>query len=112
MTVPARLSIVTLGVEDLGRSRRFYEALGWRVTSGSSDEIVWFATSDSLLGLYSRRELAADARLEPGSSTEFGGIMLGLNVESEALVDSTLAEAVAAGARLIAEPVRADWGGY
>ena len=112
MAVPARLSIVTLGVEDLGRSRRFYEALGWRVTSGSSDEIVWFATADSMLGLYPRHELAADAGLEPGSNADFGGIMLGLNVESEALVDATLAEAVAAGARLIAEPVRADWGGY
>ena len=112
MAVPARLSIVTLGVADLGRARAFYEALGWRTTKGSSDEIVWFATADSMLGLYSRDELAADAQLAPGSGSDFGGIMLGLNVESEALVDATLAEAVAAGARLIAEPVRAEWGGY
>jgi uncharacterized glyoxalase superfamily protein PhnB len=65
-----------------------------------------------MLGLYPRTDLAADAGLEPGTSATFGGIMLGLNVESEALVDATLAEAVAAGARLIAEPVRAEWGGY
>jgi predicted lactoylglutathione lyase len=106
------LSIVTLGVHDLGRARAFYEALGWRTTSGSSDEIVWFATADSMLGLYPRHELAGDAQLSPGSSTDFGGVMLGLNVESEALVDSVLDEAVAAGARLIAAPVRAEWGGY
>jgi catechol 2,3-dioxygenase-like lactoylglutathione lyase family enzyme len=112
MAVPARLSIVTLGVADLARARAFYEALGWRVTSGSSDEIVWFATADSMLGLYPRTELAADAQLAPGDPGDFGGIVLGLNVESESLVDSVLDEAVAAGARLVAAPVRAEWGGY
>lgn len=112
VAVPARLSIVTLGVNDLAASRRFYEALGWEVTRGSSDEIVWFKTADSLLGLYPRDALAADANLAPGSDKEFGGVMLGLNVETEELVDAVLEEAVAAGGRLIASPVRADWGGY
>ena len=112
MAVPARLSIVTLGVADLIRARRFYEALGWQVTAGSSDEIVWFKTADSLLGLYKREELASDAGLEVGRPGDFGGIMLGLNVESEELVDSVLAEAVSAGARLVSSPIKADWGGY
>ena len=112
VAVPARLSIVTLGVADLAVARRFYEALGWQVTANSSDEIVWFITADSLLGLYPRAELAGDAGLATGSSDQFGGIMLGLNVESEALVDSVLADAVAAGARLVGAPVRAEWGGY
>ena len=112
MTVPARLSIVTLGVADLTRARRFYEALGWDVTAGSSDEIVWFKTADSLLGLYPRAELASDAGFDDPGTDGFGGIMLGLNVETEELVDSVLAEAVSAGARLIAAPTKAEWGGY
>ena len=112
MSVPARLSIVTLGVADLARARAFYAALGWRVTPASSDEIVWFATADSMIGLYPRDELAADAGLTAGTPGEFGGVMLGLNVESEELVDSVLDEAVAAGATLLSGPVRAEWGGY
>lgn len=112
MTVPARVSIVTLGVSDLARARQFYESLGWQVTASSSDEIVWFKTADSLLGLYPRTALAEDAGLAADPSDGFGGIMLGLNVETEELVDSVLAEAVSAGARLIAPPTRADWGGY
>jgi predicted lactoylglutathione lyase len=112
MAVPARLSIVTLGVADLARARRFYEALGWEVTSGSSDEIVWFKTADSLLGLYNRTELATDAGLAVGEPGTFGGVMLGLNVETEELVDSVLAEAIDAGARLVAPAIKAEWGGY
>jgi uncharacterized protein len=112
VSVPARLSIVTLGVADLARARAFYAALGWRVTPASNDEIVWFATADSMIGLYPRDELAADAGLTAGTPGEFGGVMLGLNVESEELVDRVLDEAVAAGATLLSEPVRAEWGGY
>ena len=112
MSVPARLSIVTLGVADLARARAFYAALGWRATPASNDEIVWFATADSMIGLYPRDELAADAGLTAGTAGEFGGVMLGLNVESEELVDRVLDEAVAAGATLLSGPVRAEWGGY
>jgi catechol 2,3-dioxygenase-like lactoylglutathione lyase family enzyme len=57
-------------------------------------------------------DITADAGLTAGTPGEFGGVMLGLNVESEELVDAVLADAVAAGATLISEPVRADWGGY
>ena len=58
---PARISIVTLGVSDLDRSARFYEDLGWKRSSASSPEIVWFRTADSVLGLFPSEELAADA---------------------------------------------------
>ena len=112
VAVPARLSIVTLGVADLTRARSFYEKLGWKVTPGSNEEIVWFATAGSMLGLYPRSELAADAGLPSGDRNAFGGVILGLNVESEDMVDAVLAEALAAGARLISAPVKAEWGGY
>jgi hypothetical protein len=46
-TVPARLSIVTIGVADVARSAAFYDQLGWARCSFSMDEIVWFRTADS-----------------------------------------------------------------
>lgn len=46
-TVPARLSIVTIGVADSTRSAAFYDQLGWEHCSFSMDEIVWFRTADS-----------------------------------------------------------------
>ena len=112
MPVPARLSIVTLGVADLGRATAFYKDLGWTLAPASSDEIVWFLTSDSALGLYPLDELAADAGLKPGSPGDFGGVMLGLNVERAEQVDEVLAAVVAVGGRIVAEPELAEWGGY
>ena len=102
MTIPARISIVTLGVEDVARSAAFYEALGWERASSSMDEIVWFRTTDSWLGIFGRADLAADANLpRDGSRGEFGGITLAINVETVEAVDAALAEAVAAGGSLL-----------
>src|SRR5437763_816991 len=58
MTIPARISIITLGVRDLAASVRFYQALGWRRSSASNDDISWFVTADSALGLFGRDALA------------------------------------------------------
>ncbi len=110
MTVPARISVVTLGVADVARSRAFYEALGWRATTSSMDQICWFSMTGSYLGIFGRDDLAADARLKPGSG--FGGVTLAINVESEAEVGAALAAAEKAGATIIKPAERADWGGY
>jgi uncharacterized protein len=113
MAIPARLSIITLGVSDLARSTAFYEALGWRRSSASMDEIVWFALTGSVLGLFPRHELAADAAVpDPNAAGAFSGVTLAINLESEALVDDAVATAVAAGATLTKAATRAEWGGY
>ena len=112
MSVPARISIVTLGVDDLARSKAFYEALGWELASSVGDEICWFRTSDSYLGLFGREDLAKDAGLRSEPTAEFGGITLAICLESEAAVDAAFTEAIAAGARILKPAVRADWGGY
>ena len=66
MTLPARLSIVTLGVADLDRAIAFYEALGWQRKSASIEgSIAWFGTADSTIGLFPWDELAHDANLPP-----------------------------------------------
>jgi uncharacterized protein len=101
MTVPARISIVTLGVADVARSIAFYEALGWPRASASMDEIAWFRTADAWLGIFGWDDLAADANLQGATRGGFGGITLAINVESADAVDEALAEAVAAGGALL-----------
>ena len=66
-TVPARLSIVTIGVADVARSAAFYDKLGWERCSFSMDEIVWFRTADSYLGIFGWKDLADDARIADAS---------------------------------------------
>jgi hypothetical protein len=48
--VDQRLSLVTLGGSDLGRARRFYEALGWRAAPGP-DGVVFFQSDGMVVGL-------------------------------------------------------------
>lgn len=101
MSIPARISIVTLGVRDLPRSVAFYEAIGWQRCASSMDEISWFRTADSYLGLWAWGELAADANLTSPTRGTFGGITLAINVESAEAVDAALAEATAAGGSVL-----------
>jgi catechol 2,3-dioxygenase-like lactoylglutathione lyase family enzyme len=112
MTVPARMSIVSLGVADLGRAIAFYEALGWEKAASSNPEIAWFRTADSYLGLFPLAELAKDAAVEPPPEPRpFAGVTLAINVETEEAVGAALDAAVTAGATLLKPPTRADWGG-
>jgi predicted lactoylglutathione lyase len=101
LTVPARISLVTIGVADVARSASFYEQLGWERCASSMDEIVWFRTADSYLGIFGWTDLAEDARIADASRGGFGGITLAINVETQALVDWCLAEAVAAGGSIL-----------
>ena len=101
MAIPARISIVTLGVAEVARSVRFYEALGWQRASASMDEIAWFRTADTWLGIFGWDDLATDANLQDATRGGFGGMTLAINVESADAVDDALAEAVAAGGSLL-----------
>ena len=110
MSVPARISIVTLGVDDLQRSKAFYEALGWEVAGSVGEEICWFRTADSYLGLFGREALAKDAALRSEPRAEFGGITLAINVENDEAVKAALEAAVTAGGRILKPPERFEWG--
>lgn len=101
MTIPARISIVTLGVADVARSVRFYEALDWERCTSSMAEIAWFRTADSYLGVFGWTDLADDANLVDVTRGSFGGITLAINVESADAVDAALDEAVAAGGTIL-----------
>ncbi len=106
-----RISIVTLGVEDLERSRAFYERLGWRRSMANVDGIVFFQTGGTALALYPRSELAKDANTT-AEGHGFGGMTIAYNAQSREEVDAVLAEAEAAGARLLKPAQEAFWGGY
>lgn len=107
-----RVSLITLGVHDLDRARRFYEqGLGWQPSSASVDDVVFFQLAGGLvLALYPREELAKDARL-PAEGSGFSGITLAHNVPERELVDATLAQAAAVGATIVKPAEDAFWGG-
>src|SRR5919109_1504805 len=90
-----RISLVTLGVSDLARSRTFYEALGWR--GQEVEETVFFQAGGLALGLLGRDKLAQECGLVDGTQAGFGGIALSHNVRSDAEVDDLLAAAELAG---------------
>jgi catechol 2,3-dioxygenase-like lactoylglutathione lyase family enzyme len=106
-----RLSLVTLGVADIARARTFYATLGFRPSSASNDTVVFMEAGGVVLALFGRAALAEDASVQDGPPG-FSGITLAHNCASENEVDAVLAEAVAAGARLVKPAQKAFWGGY
>ncbi len=106
-----RLSIVTLGVTDLKRSKDFFERLGWKPSSASSSDIVFFQAGSMALALFPWHELAKDANV-PESGDGFRRISFAYNVRTRNEVDSVLAEARSAGARIVKPAQEAFWGGY
>jgi uncharacterized protein len=104
-----RVSLITLGVQDITRSRAFYEALGW---SGESpnDEIVFFQAGGMILSLWNRAKLAEDSAVQDQGG--WGGITLAYNVPSPEEVDQLLAEAFSAGAVIGRLGAATFWGGY
>jgi catechol 2,3-dioxygenase-like lactoylglutathione lyase family enzyme len=105
-----RLSLVTLGVADLGRAREFYEALGWTTRAGPGDDVVFFQAGGMVVALWGRDQLAEDSEVE--DSGGWGGVTLAHNVRSPAEVDAVMAEAEAAGARIGRPAGETFWGGY
>lgn len=105
-----RLSLITLGVCDLPRSKAFYEGLGW---SGQEvEETVFFQAGGMVVALWSRAKLADDCGIEDGTHGGFGGIAMAHNVNSPADVDAILAEAKQAGGAITKPAAATFYGGY
>jgi predicted lactoylglutathione lyase len=105
-----RVSLITLGVSDLGRARSFYEELGWRTGAAADDDVVFFQAGEMIVALWDRARLAADSCVE--DSGGWGGVTLALNLGSPAEVDAVIEEARDAGATIGREPAETFWGGY
>jgi predicted lactoylglutathione lyase len=108
--VEQRLSLITLGVRDLARARRFYETLGWKSGAAPADDVVFFQSGGMVVALWSREELAADSVVTDTGG--WGGVTLAHNVRSPEEVDAVLEEARAAGGTIGREGAETFWGGY
>jgi uncharacterized protein len=105
-----RVSVITLGVENLERARRFYEALGWRSDTPAEMEVVFFQVGGMVLALWDREKNAQDSGVELGSG--YGGVTLAYNVGSPTEVDASIEQARGAGATISRAPDETFWGGY
>lgn len=113
MSVPAVISLLTLGVRDVRASTRFYQDLGLELSSASVEgEVSFFRTTGALLAVWGNADLAADGGVQVSATDGFRGVSLAMNVESVDAVDAALAVAVAAGAAITAPARATDWGGY
>jgi uncharacterized protein len=108
--VQQRVSLITLGVRDLARARRFYEGLGWRTRAAPEDDVVFFQAGCMILALWGRDRLAEDTVVSDTGG--WGGVTLAYNARSPAEVDAVLAEADAAGGTIKRRGAETFWGGY
>jgi len=106
-----RVSLITLGVDDLGRSAAFYEALGWKKEK-SVEGIVVFDLIGQALGLYPKADLAKDMGITPAEIGGFSGVTLAHNLREKLAVDALMAAAEAAGAKVLRPASDVFWGGY
>lgn len=113
-----RINVITLAVDDLERSVRFYrDGLGWStdgVVGSEFDhgEVAFFSMEHSqMLALYPRENLAYASGLHAGEQNplEFS---LGYNVNDRASVDAATQLVRKAGTQIVKEPHPTDWGGY
>jgi catechol 2,3-dioxygenase-like lactoylglutathione lyase family enzyme len=105
------LHIITLGVNDLEASKKFYtETLGWKI-SRPQEGIAFFQAGGVVLALFPREELAKDALVSP-EGDGFAGFSLAYNAQSEAEVDEIICNLKAKGVKILKEPQKVFWGGY
>ena len=104
-----RISLITLGVGDVGRARAFYERLGW---SGQQvQDTVFLQLGPLALCLWGRASLTEDAAITDDGDS-YGGIALAQNVRSREEVDEIVTAAEAAGATVTKPPAATFYGGY
>lgn len=118
MNLESRFTILTLGVDDLEKSFKFYHEGMGLASKGivgkefEHGEVAFFDLKNGMtLALYSRENLAWDSQLKKGrpSSTEFS---IGYNTRTEAEVDSIMEQAKKAGAKITRPAKKIFWGGY
>jgi predicted lactoylglutathione lyase len=105
-----RVSLITLGVTDLGRARAFYQAMGWQPTAEVADDVVFFQAGGMVVALWGRDKLAEDSAVQDNGG--WGGVTLAYNAGSAGDVDAVIDQARTAGAVIGREPAPTFWGGY
>jgi len=112
-----RLSVVTIGVDDLERSLRFYrDGLGLQTPGivGQDFEngaVAFFDLQSGLtLAIWPRESLSHDSGLTSSGSSPIE-FTLGHNVSSPEEVDAVMKQAKNAGAVIVKQPRKTFWGG-
>ena len=111
MTVPQRLSMVTLGVSDVGRSTTFYESLGVASVGSLPGHDHVLLDAGERARAVRPESLAEDVGVSPDGSG-FRGVTIALNCDSRDEVDAVFAGWVSAGATAVKRPAAVFWGGY
>lgn len=107
-----RLTLITIGVKNLQRSKDFYQnVFGWQPTTMSTEGIVFFQLKGIQLALFPQESLADDAGVT-ADGKGFRGFSLAHNVSSEQEVDELVATLENRGARVLKRPDKVFWGGY
>lgn len=107
---PQRVTLITLGVADLARSKAFYGAMGWTPTADEG-EVVFYQINGMVLGFFGLGPLAKDQG-RPDAQLGTGAMTLAQNFETVDEVDAAYALALTAGATALKAPEKVFWGGY
>jgi uncharacterized protein len=107
------VAVITLGVRDLKRARRFYsEGLGWPIQQEDYNWVCFLLEGGATaLALYPWDELAEDACVS-SDGAGFRGVTLAHNVRSQERVDEVLIEAERGGGNVVKSAQSTSWGGY
>ena len=107
---PQRVTLITLGVTDLERARKFYGDLGW-VAAEEQEGVTFYQANGMVLGLFGLGPLAHDQG-RPDAKLGTGAMSLAQNFTTNEEVDAAYAAALAAGATALKAPEKVFWGGY
>ncbi len=105
-----RVTMITLGVNDLAAARSFYARLGW-LEHQAQDGVAFFQMNGCVLALFGLMDLAADQGRE-GTNLGTGAVTLAQNFGTAAEVDAAYDTAIAAGGKVLKKPEKVFWGGY
>lgn len=109
--VDSNVTLLTLGVADLDRSRKFYEALGWKaIVNDDFEDSVFFQLNGQILALYPMTKLLED-QARPDARPVSGGVALGINVADRRAVTDAYLAFIEAGASSLKTPAATPWGG-
>ncbi len=109
-----RISIITLGVEDLQKAYEFYHhGLGFPTSNTPQDGILFFQTTGTRLALYPLDKLAEDVSPQQVSQRgAFSGFTLAHNTRQKSEVDEILQLAALSGGKIVKPAADTFWGGY
>lgn len=105
-----RVTLITLGVGDLERSKAFYAKLGW-TPDDTTPQVAFYDLGGMRFGLFGRDDLAKDQGRE-GTPLGTGAMTLAQNFPDKPSVDTAFERAIAAGATILKRPEEVFWGGY